>query len=505
MLTDVYVSCSLPRWQFECINHLAAVPGIVLRLRPVPIVPAGRSWWWLARRCCMLAPMDEPPLTGNILPMETGAGDLIINLVGTETVKALPHFGVPVWRLVRADGLSLSAPYPFAADWSRPGRTGSVFMINNDERVLQAAHLSTNGKVYTRILDEILKIAALLPAQAMRARKRPLPTLSRLEAPAAASGRRGTASTLTLGAIRYAAKRLCDLPRVEVWRVGLADQPIQRFLDESANPHIDWLTPQEGAAYCADPFSHPDDPDDIWWERYDYHSRCGVLERARPLENQRKEGVRLGVDVHLSYPFLVRIDGQVVLIPEMSASGTTRLYSVGLDGCLKHIASLPVPGVDPILYCWAGRYWLGLTHADIDARSNYCLWHATDLSGPWTPHANNPVKIDVRSARNAGTPFWHNGRLYRPSQDCSQSYGGAVAINRVLECTPETYNEEVVAVVRPKAHWPVREGIHTVSSCRERTLIDAKTSVLSVSGLTSKIRRLWPKKQVIANRTTIVD
>jgi hypothetical protein len=203
--------------------------------------------------------------------------------------------------------------------------------------------------------------------------------------------------------------------------------------------------------------------------------------------------VALGVDVHLSYPFLTRIDGQVILIPEMSGSGMTRLYRVGVDGRPEHLASLPVPGIDPILYRWADRCWLGLTCADIDARSNYCLWHAPDVAGPWTAHADNPVKIDVRSARSAGTPFWHEGHLYRPAQDCSDGYGGAVSINRVLECTPQAYREEVVAVVRPKPHWRASQGLHTLSSCDGRTLIDAKVAVLSAAGLWSKASRLATK------------
>jgi len=485
MLVDVLVSRPLPRWQLECVDHMAAVPGIALRAWPVPAVPAGRPWRWIAQRCRMLAPMDEPLLEA------AGTVDLVIDLAGLET-GTLP-FGAPVWRLLCEDGHPLAAPYPFADVWSRPEAVGSVFLVDEGNRVLRAAHLATNGKFYTRMLDEILRIAALLPMQAVRARLADQTAASVPERPPAVPHRRGSATALALGALRNVARRFHDLPRVEVWRVGLADHPIQRFLDEAADPCIEWLTRQEDAAYCADPFAHPDDPDDIWWERYDYRSRCGVLERARPRESDRRERVALGVDVHLSYPFLTRIDGQVILIPEMSASGMTRLYRVGPGNRLDHLVSLPVPGIDPILYRWGGRYWLGLTRADIDARSNYCLWHAPDPAGPWTQHANNPVKIDVRSARSAGTPFWHEGRLYRPAQDCSQSYGGAVAINRVLECTPETYREEQVAVVKPKPHWPAPHGLHTLSSCGNRTLIDAKVTVLSAAGMWTKISRIKKK------------
>lgn len=486
MLVDVLVSRPPPRWQLECLNRIVTVPGVVVRAQPVAAAPAGLLWRWIAGRCRMLAPCDAALSTE---ATATAPADLVIDLAGTGD----PRPGQQSLRLLRDDGRPLAAPYPFVQAWSRAGAIGSVFLVDDRNRVLRAAHLSTNGKFYTRMLDEVLRISALLPAQAIPNRLNDEAAVAAPDAPLMATFRGGAAARLAAGVLRYAARRLHDLPRVEVWQVGLADQPIHAFLDEAAEPRVEWLTRLEGAAYCADPFAHPDDPGDIWWERFDYHSRCGVLERARPREGGARERVAVGVDVHLSYPFLTRIDDQVILIPEMSASGMTRLYRMDADGRPEHLASLPVPGIDPILYRWADRYWLGLTCADIDARSNYCLWHAPDPAGPWTAHAGNPVKIDVRSARNAGTPFWHEGHLYRPAQDCSDSYGGAVAINRILECTPQTYCEEVMAVVKPKPHWRASQGLHTLSSCDGRTLIDAKVAVLSAVGLWSKASRFATK------------
>ena len=485
MLVDVLVSRPLPRWQLECLNGIAAVPGVVLRRRPVAVAPAGPLWRWIAGRCRMLAPSDTA------LSMEPDAAtpadpaDLVIDLAGADDRS----YGQRTWKVLRDDGRPLAAPYPFARTWSRPGTVGSVFVVDECNRMLNDAHLATNGKFYTRMLDEVLRISALLPAQAVRNRLDGGMANAVPAGRTAVAHRGGAAARLAGVALRYAARRFRAAPRVEVWRIGLADQPIHAFLDEAAELRVEWLTRPEGAAYCADPFAHPDDPDEIWWERFDYHSRRGVLERARPRDGGARVRVALGVDVHLSYPFLTRLDGQVILIPEMSASGMTRLYRLGGDGQPEHLASLPVAGIDPILYRWGERYWLGLSCADIDARSNYCLWHAPDLTGPWTRHAGNPVKVDVRSARNAGTPFWHEGCLYRPAQDCSDGYGRSVVINRVLECTPRTYREEVAAVVRPQPHWPASQGLHTLSSCGGRTLIDAKAVVLNASGVWSKVSR----------------
>src|SRR6185369_10054576 len=96
------------------------------------------------------------------------------------------------------------------------------------------------------------------------------------------------------------------------------------------------------------------------------------------------------------------------------------------------------------------------------------------LAGPWRPHRRSPVKFDVRSARPAGTPFEHGGQIFRPSQDCSETYGGAIRINRILRLTAEEFDEETVAVLRPDANGPYPAGLHTLSAFDEWTLIDGK-------------------------------
>lgn len=111
---------------------------------------------------------------------------------------------------------------------------------------------------------------------------------------------------------------------------------------------------------------------------------------------------------------------------------------------------------------------------DYEAGPNHVLlaWHSDDLCGPWTAHAANPIKIDVRSSRPAGTPFVFEGALYRPAQDCSRHYGGAVVLNRITRLTPFVFEEEGVCVLRPNGREPYRDGLHTLSQAGSKTLID---------------------------------
>jgi len=129
--------------------------------------------------------------------------------------------------------------------------------------------------------------------------------------------------------------------------------------------------------------------------------------------------------------------------------------------------------VDTSIFHFDGRWWLTCTNLDDGPWEKLFIWHADDLTGSWRPHRANPVKIDRRSSRPAGTPFLHEGTLYRPAQDCSKSYGQSVVINRIRRLTTEEFEEEEVAYVKP-FQPPYLEGLHTLSSIDGMTLIDGK-------------------------------
>jgi hypothetical protein len=82
--------------------------------------------------------------------------------------------------------------------------------------------------------------------------------------------------------------------------------------------------------------------------------------------------------------------------------------------------------------------------------------------------------MDIRSARPAGTPFIFENVLYRPAQDCSVTYGGRVAVNRVVRLTPDEFVEETVCHVEPDAGGRYNAGLHTLSGVGDLTLVDGK-------------------------------
>jgi hypothetical protein len=185
----------------------------------------------------------------------------------------------------------------------------------------------------------------------------------------------------------------------------------------------------------------------------------------------------LGGNGHLSYPFILEREGTVYVIPESASMGRVELYRVNeANEALEHVRTLlEEPLVDPTLFEHQGRWWLFGTKPPL---TNVALFafHAEGPFGPFTPHALNPIKLDVRSARPAGTPFRHGADLYRPAQDSSVSYGHRIALNCVHELSPTRFREEVARYIGP-IKGPYGQGFHTISAVGDLTLVDGKRYV----------------------------
>ena len=266
------------------------------------------------------------------------------------------------------------------------------------------------------------------------------------------------------------------------WAIGVVRAPIHTFLARPSGYPVTWLPEPSRSEYFADPFGiRVGANGGILAERFDRRTGLGqlcVLSADGSGAPEPPQPV-LSLPVHVSYPFLFEDEGRVYCIPEMFQSGGVHLFEA-LDYPVRwrYVATLleGFPAVDPTVIRHGGRLWLLCTSGEtrVLARSALYVWWATRLTGPWIPHARNPVKYDVRSARPAGTPFEHAGHLIRPAQDCSETYGGAVSLNRVTRLTPEEYEEETATVVRPDPVGPYPAGLHTLSAFDDWTLIDGK-------------------------------
>jgi hypothetical protein len=191
---------------------------------------------------------------------------------------------------------------------------------------------------------------------------------------------------------------------------------------------------------------------------------------------------------HLSFPQIFKHDGSFYCMAETAAVRTLDLYrAIEFPYRWQKVQTLlrNVRAVDSTLLRHNDKWWLFFTSGNGPREGDYShlhIWYADDLFGGWTPHARNPVKIDARSSRPAGQFFTHAGQLYRPTQDCSRTYGGAIRITRIEKLSETEFEETAVGRIRPPQR-AYNRGIHTLSCAGDWCIVDAKRYVFNPSGI----------------------
>lgn len=182
---------------------------------------------------------------------------------------------------------------------------------------------------------------------------------------------------------------------------------------------------------------------------------------------------------HLSYPYVFEHEGDLYLIPESIGNKTIELYKcVDFPGKWEFQMNLmeDIQAVDATIHYHDEKFWMFTNLIETDGASTWdelFLFYTDDLfSSDWTPHPLNPVVSDCKSARPAGKIFYENGRLYRPSQNCSHRYGYGFNISEITELSENSYNENVVSRVKP--NWDKQiVGTHTFNREGSLHIIDA--------------------------------
>ncbi len=181
-------------------------------------------------------------------------------------------------------------------------------------------------------------------------------------------------------------------------------------------------------------------------------------------------------DFHLSYPFFIEEDGELYMIPETSNNREVALYQTEnfpLDWKKKHVLLSDIDAADVTITRWDGKYWMFCVTRDGAGGYSDCLslFHADSLFGPWQPHAQNPVLIDRATARPAGNMVQMNGKLWRPVQDCSLSYGAELALCEVTRLDESGFEQVVHKKLGPNDAWPGRK-LHSLNRAGQLEVVD---------------------------------
>lgn len=269
---------------------------------------------------------------------------------------------------------------------------------------------------------------------------------------------------------------------LDTWNIGVAEATVEQVIERGRLPAIDWWPEGPASCFVGDPFFHGDR---ILYEHLNRFRGTGDILSAAPDGSDARLVRRSGG--HQSYPFSHKVDDRDLLLIETSDSGAC-VVNEWVDGALREVSRIAEPVVDPTLLKRDGIYWLFGTLAGATACSELHAWWSKQLAGPWQRLSQAPLKVDPVSARPAGAFIESPLGLLRPSQDCSETYGGAVVISRVDQLDLDGFAETPLVRIPPPAEYP--GGFHTLNQNGNRIVVDAKRRVFHPLAWLFKLRNL---------------
>jgi hypothetical protein len=356
--------------------------------------------------------------------------------------------------------------------------------VDSQGRPLRHGYFATNHQSYAASLETVLDSITDWPRLVCRAHAAGLTSSLGAKPLPRTKMQYGFPNELQVQALKTmmaksqkALRRLNQFYRVD-WNVAeLKGSAVSVVRDQIADVKV--ICPYRRGRYLADPSLFiRNGRKFVLCEQYLYRKNKGTI-AAFEIVRGRAQNLKVVVEepFHLSYPQIIEHEGRLYCLPESAEARKVLAYEADeFPWSWKRPRVLidDVAAVDSTLLYHDGMWWLFFTDGE-RKRYNTALhiWYSNNLFGEWKPHVLNPVKVDVRSARDAGPLFREGGRLYRPAQDCSRTYGGRLRINEILRLSKTDYEETVAATIEPP-RGKYNDGIHTLSVAGGTYVVDVK-------------------------------
>ena len=267
------------------------------------------------------------------------------------------------------------------------------------------------------------------------------------------------------------------------WRVGY------RFIDgpgvaETGALGSGWsVLPDDGSHFYADPFPFEHNGRQyIFVEDYPHATGKAVIS----VSTIGTDGVAslpapvLEEGHHLSYPQVFRQGGDIWMLPEGSQSGKLTLYRAERfpDRWVPEAELLTGEISDATVLEHGGKHWLFATGRDGAGSTSDTLviFHAPSLTGPWTPHVQNPILVDRRRSRPGGAFVQVGSELVLPVQDGTTGYGGGLGLSRILRLDEESVELSDPDPIATAGDFPYPK-IHTLNRAGRLEVIDGIAAV----------------------------
>jgi len=242
-----------------------------------------------------------------------------------------------------------------------------------------------------------------------------------------------------------------------------------------------------GNCFWADPFLFEHEGAlYVFYEEYPYATRRGHISVGR-LEGDRliPLGIALKRPYHLSFPYIFRWQGEILMIPETHAAKRIEVWRATDFPTGWELVSIALDGTetsDNVVFERDGQWWLATNICRDSFRDFNAELHLYRVDSPLLnvvePHPLNPVVIDTTSARGGGRVFEQDGRLYRSSQDNSHGiYGFGMNLMEITRLDDTHYEERRIRHIQPDFR-PDIMACHHMDAAAGRFIIDMRRRAL---------------------------
>lgn len=259
------------------------------------------------------------------------------------------------------------------------------------------------------------------------------------------------------------------------WNIGFCELTPEEFVSSGRLGRVVWLKNPYKDRWFADPFllNVTEDTITVFVEERMVVADKGYLTELvidRKSFEIKERYVILETDSHLSYPAILRKDGHIYVYPENALGGPLKMYKYDAVnhqlGSPKVILNERV--ADSTILDADGKFYLIATKYP-ESQEKAFLYKSEDYDGPFVPVGDCPVQLSRSCSRPGGNWFFVEGMLFRPSQDCTKNYGGALEIMQVNQLEP--FQEQFLFSIQP-LNFKYNLGIHTINFLDRIAVVD---------------------------------
>lgn len=248
----------------------------------------------------------------------------------------------------------------------------------------------------------------------------------------------------------------------------------------------------------ADPFLFANPQDGylyLFYEEERLNAKASICaKRTKDLRHWENLGVVLKEDFHLSYPNVFEHEGEIYMLPETRECDAVLLYKAVQFPFRWEKCKTLVEGdkyADSCVLFQEGKWYL-FTTAWYGKKNGLRIFIADELTGDYSEHPMSPITDDLALSRCGGAVFPYEGKLYRPTQYCTNYYGEELHIYEITELSPSSYKECFVkSMIDKKQSWNLKGGHHLNTTVFNGNRVAVLDGIVNDNWLNNHTRKLF--------------